>query len=174
MILQAPNFPYFLPKYILILCQENIKSQLSPSIWPPTRPQYISRAGVLHTMAESIYQAWLWQNSQHCQKQGDDLSFPLSQKTKHGRTLWETCSLVRAHQEWPPSWVWKEGEPGLYLHLPGRERLERMSSPYMTSLQSWKSEPADRKQHKEGDALLHFTRTRGPGLRVQNFDEGDV
>ena len=44
MILQDPNFPYFPTQIVLIPCQQNIKSELSPSIWPATRPQCISMA----------------------------------------------------------------------------------------------------------------------------------
>ena len=39
------------------------------------------------------------------------------------RACRRTATPVRLHQEWPH--VVPEGEPGLYLHLPGKGRLER-------------------------------------------------
>ena len=116
------TFPIFLPKLSWYLANR-ISSPDFLHQYDRLLDHSVSAWQELHTMAEETR---------------DDQSFPLSQKTKHGRNLWETCSLVKAHQKCPPSWVWKEGEPWLYLHLPGRERLERMSSPSMTSLQRWK------------------------------------
>ena len=104
------------------------------------------RASSPHHHHQASHQDWPHYRHQLSdgQEQGDDLFFPLSQRPSMAEpaSMNKYCCLYcislgacrrpaaqSGHtRNGLPAESGEEGEPGLYLHLPGRERLERMST----------------------------------------------
>ena len=109
-----PNFPYIPTQIVLTPCQQIVL--LSPTIWPANGPQCVSISKVQHTMAKDTKR---WS------------VFPTFSKDQ----AWQKTCGGSAPYPRGCTYICIRVQPTLICMA---EKLKKMSSPYMTSLQRWK------------------------------------